>query len=131
MTAPRGVAFPGHGYVVPKGGFTVRADGYQVVTTLLRLSPKSSVYTTAIYPPDTGSVVNMFRTGKFKFEFRKFEESGTPIRPYYVATTDDRFEAGTNHQRVVEMEMTTGELPGPTAWERLIANEEQAEEPDA
>jgi hypothetical protein len=131
MTAPRGVSFPGHGYVVPKGGFTVREDGLQVVTTLLRLTPKQSVYTTAIYPPDTGNVVNVFRTGKFKFEFRKLEENGTPIRPYYIAVTDDRFEAGCNHQRVVHMEMTTGELPGPTAWERLMEDEEQATELDA
>jgi hypothetical protein len=45
-----GVGYPGSGDLCPDG-FTVRPDGYQVVTTGLQVSKRKSVYTTAIFPP--------------------------------------------------------------------------------
>jgi hypothetical protein len=108
-----GIAYPGRGDVEP-GGFTTRPDGLQVVTTKYTRHGYAPIWTTAIYPRDTGRVV-VLTPSAAEFEFAQLPEAA----PLWVAWAPRGFEAGRHHELALDVEFASPKK-GVNAWTRLI-----------
>jgi hypothetical protein len=114
-----GVAYPGMGDVEP-GGFTPRPDRLQVVTTKYFHTEHEPIWTTAVYPENTGRVVFLNPTvAMFEFDLFHIHRGAILVRPLWVAWAPSAFEGGRNHEKAFYMEFKPPKK-GETAWTRLI-----------
>lgn len=127
MSQPKDSAvFPGLGNIV-RYGYTIRPDKLEVVTTEVRITWRHFVYTTAIFPPETGSLVVQGREPytpprspeRTIYQFKILP----PPPPLFVVSCDDKFEAGCQHERAVGWVAPPEPRAPQTSWEKLLLDD--------